>query len=228
MGPQGPKGDQGDQGAGGISGSIVDTQIAFGVGTAIGGSNDLTWDNTVKALTVGPPGASIPGVASINLQSDGTQDLDLILTSGGGSSADNNIVLRRSSGTLASPTITANGSGLGSHVFLGLNGTGWTYGAKIYVYTTDDPGTFVPTEVSMVIAGTSNIGEWLYNGTTKLSTFPGSIKQLGSTSGSITHAVPAVVTPYTIQWPSAPGTANQIMRVASVAGTVLTMEWHTP
>jgi hypothetical protein len=37
---------------GGIGGSIADQQVAFGVGTSIGGSDNLKWDNSAKKLTL--------------------------------------------------------------------------------------------------------------------------------------------------------------------------------
>lgn len=37
-----------------------------------------------------------------------------------------------------------------------------------------------------------------------------------------------VTTEYTVIWPAAPGTAGQILSVASVAGTTLTLQWSTP
>jgi hypothetical protein len=38
----------------------------------------------------------------------------------------------------------------------------------------------------------------------------------------------AITTEYNIIWPAAPGTAGQALRVASVAGSTLTMEFYTP
>ena len=37
-----------------------------------------------------------------------------------------------------------------------------------------------------------------------------------------------VTTEYTVIWPAAPGTSGQILSVASVAGTTLTLQWSTP
>lgn len=37
-----------------------------------------------------------------------------------------------------------------------------------------------------------------------------------------------VTTEYTVVWPAAPGTSGQILSVASVAGTTLTLQWSTP
>ena len=37
-----------------------------------------------------------------------------------------------------------------------------------------------------------------------------------------------VTTEYTVIWPAAPGTSGQLLSVASVAGTTLTLQWSTP
>lgn len=41
-------------------------------------------------------------------------------------------------------------------------------------------------------------------------------------------AATTITTPYTVIWPDGPGTAGQILSVASVAGTTLTLQWSTP
>lgn len=78
-----------------------------------------------------------------------------------------------------------------------------------------------PSALSSVLAGTSNLNTtYLHN-----ARISGSAVFVGSTSGTVSLAAPAVVTTHDYRLPTAQGTVGAALRIASVAGVSSQLAW---
>ncbi|MBS1561315.1 MAG: hypothetical protein JSS89_06895 [Bacteroidetes bacterium] len=83
----------------------------------------------------------------------------------------------------------------------------------------------IPASLTTLLAGTSNLNStYMFN-----ARVSGGLTMVGTTSGTVTLQAPAVIaTNHTYTMPAATGTANQVLRIASVpapTATSATLEW---
>lgn len=90
----------------------------------------------------------------------------------------------------------------------GAGGSTWTNQYGVYVAAlgaaTNNYGIYIDTPTGTIADAIHVAGGRSY--------FGGSIAQAGSTSGLLTHAVPATVTSYTLTWPSAQASGTQVLQ----------------
>jgi hypothetical protein len=242
-----------------LQGTIADTQVAFGSGTAIAGSTSFRWLATKLAIgeaepaITGNPSLSYPPNLTIASSSSSTGGHFRLFMADGANGYSNLIDFFQSGGTLSSPAVSPNGSYLGQFDFYGHDGTNYQYGAAITAISRSGTplsgggvrcylnfgwsdvtkldhnagfqGTTIGHNPALYMSSpyspypTSDIslesdGSFSFKNDADTAYVPvnvSSLKQYGSTSGALTHAVPATITSYTITWPNAQGGAGAVL-----------------
>ncbi len=217
--------------------SAADTNI-FEINSSaietIAGANFLMNGSTSGAITHAVPATitshtltwpSAQGAASTFLQNDGSGNLSWAAGGGGGDvtgpavSADNAVC--RFDGTTGK--IIQNSGALitdtGEH--LGVFGSA---SAPAYSFATDtDTGLYRSTTNEMTFTCGNNDTLRIASGAIELEDGT-DLLMSGDTSGTITHSVPATVTSHTLTWPSAQGSADQVLTNDGSGN----LSWSTP
>jgi len=142
-------------GSGGVSGSIASNQVAVGTGTdTIGGDAGFTFNSTTKAVSlirgINSTLTTDTGIApSLSLAGQtGDSNSNVLLEFAGGGQI---LAFASSGGTIAAPTVSADGSLLGYIGFTGYDGTNWgdSGGIEMRVSGTAVSGNYaVPTKMN--------------------------------------------------------------------------------
>ncbi len=149
------------KGGGGIGGSISDQQVAFGNGTAIAGDDNLKYDVSLHALTV--------GTVTLNVNDDGTASFlggDLVIDGGNGGDGHiwnigNNVILGDQNVDFTQASVTIDGSGI--TLFAAVSGAEVAVNGLFHL--TPQTAPVSPFEGD-IYADSANHHLYYYNGTT--------------------------------------------------------------